>query len=299
MSPRTIIVTGAAGFLGSHTVEALLRQGHAVRGLDLPQARWQDYLGTVLGHPALTSDRRDLLDVPADDPVFAGADAVIHCAGLADHAPSMTDPELYMRVNVLGTVRILEAARAHAIGRVVNLSSAAVYGIASAPTAESHPINPLNPYALTKWMGEEACEAWSRLYGVSTVSFRVFNCYGPRAQTGGILVALMGRRRAGLPLMLTGTGDQQRDFVFATDAAEALALGALTPGAAGAYNLGSGRPETIRRVAELMGGPIEYGPARTNELPIILADISRARRDLGWEPTTGLEDGIARLLAGG
>lgn len=298
MSQPVSIVTGAAGFLGSYVVEALLARGHRVRALDLPGAKWLPHLGAVLDHPALITDQRDVLDIPVEDPIFADAGAIIHCAGLADHALSMGAPEFYMRVNVMGTVRILEAARYHRIGRVVNLSSAAVYGIASAPTPESHSINPLNPYALTKWVGEETCEAWSRLYGLSTVSFRIFNCYGPRAQTGGILVALMARRRAGQSLMLTGTGDQQRDFVFASDAAEALVLGALVPQAAGAYNLGSGRPETIRRVAELMGGPIEFAPARPNELPIILADISRARRELGWEPKVSLDDGIARLLAG-
>ncbi|KIL97785.1 UDP-glucose 4-epimerase [Paramagnetospirillum magnetotacticum MS-1] len=295
MNPSVALVTGAAGFLGSHTIEALLAQGHRVRGLDLPGARFEDSLGALLDHPGLSLDKRDLLDIPADDPIFAGVDVIYHCAGIADHVPSLQVPERYMQANVMAVVRVLEAARHHKVRKVINASSAAVYGIAAAPTAEDHPINPVNPYGLTKWMAEEACAHWSKVFGVATLSFRIFNCYGPRATASGPIGFFLKKAAAGEALTVTGDGTQERDFIHVSDVVAAFLAGAASEKSSAAYNLGSGRPETVNRLAELVGGAITYIPARPGEPKVILADTTRIRAELGWEPKVSLAAGIAAL----
>lgn len=295
MNSSVSLVTGAAGFLGSHVVEALVERGHRVRALDLPGAPWGANLGPLLDGGKVKADRRDLLDITAADPIFAGVSGIVHCAGLADYAPSMADPEPYTRVNVGGMVRVLEAARHHGISRVVNASSAAVYGAAASPVHEGQLLAPTNPYALSKVMAEEACSAWTRFYGLSTASLRIFICYGPRAANGGIVVALMNRKRAGQPFGLTGDGGQLRDFVYAADVAEALVMGLDRPDLTGAFNVG-GAPRSIRDLAELMNGTIEFLPARPGDADSF-ADATRIRRELGWEPKVSLEEGVRRLLA--
>lgn len=295
MSQATSLVTGAAGFLGSHTVEALLARGDQVRTLDLPDARFEAGLGVLLDHPALTLDRRDLLSIDAADPVFEGVGAIYHCAGIADHVPSMQVPERYMQANVMALVRVLEAARHHKVGTVINASSAAVYGIAQAPTAEDHPIAPVNPYGLTKWMAEEACVHWSKVFGVATISFRIFNCYGPRATASGPVGFFLKKAAAGEALTVTGDGTQERDFIHVTDVVSAFLAGAASDRSGTAYNLGSGTPETVNRLAELVGGAITYIASRPGEPKVILADTTRIRTELGWEPRITLADGIHQL----
>ncbi len=295
MSQRTSLVTGAAGFLGSHTIEALLARGDVVRGLDLPGASFQAGLGQLLSHPKLTLDKRDVLSIAADDPVFAGVDTIYHCAGIADHVPSMQVPERYMQANVMAVVRVLEAARHHKIAKVINASSAAVYGIATAPTAEDHPIAPVNPYGLTKWMAEEACAHWSKVFGVATISFRIFNCYGPRATASGPVGFFLKKAAAGEAITVTGDGTQERDFIHVADVVSAFLAGAASDRSGVAYNLGSGRPETINHLAELVGGPIQYVAPRPGEPKVILADTTRIRAELGWEPRITLADGIHQL----
>jgi UDP-glucose 4-epimerase len=299
VSQRISLVTGAGGFLGSHTVAALLARGDRVRALDLPQARFETSLGDLLDHPALTLDRRDLLDIPADDAVFEGVDAIFHCAGIADHVPSMQFPERYMHANVMAVVRVLEAARQHKIATVINASSAAVYGIATAPTSEDHPINPVNPYGLTKWMAEEACAHWSKVFGVRAISFRIFNCYGARATASGPIGFFLKNAANGLPLTITGDGTQERDFIHVDDVVSAFLAGAASGVGGTAFNLGSGTPETINHLAELIGGTIQYIPPRPGEPRIILADTTRIRSELGWSPKVSLAEGIRRLKAAG
>ena len=299
MTQRSSLVTGAAGFLGSHTVEALLARGDRVRALDLPDARFEASLGALLGHPALTVDRRDLLSIAAADPVFQGVDAIYHCAGIADHVPSMQVPERYMQANVMALVRVLEAARHHEVRKVINASSAAVYGIAQAPTAEDHPINPVNPNGLTKWMAEEAFAHWSKVFDVATISFRIFNCYGPRATASGPVGFFLQKAAAGEPLTVTGDGTQERDFIHVADVVAAFLAGAASERGGTAYNLGSGTPETVNRLAELVGGTIQYIAPRPGEPKVILADTTRIRAELGWAPKVSLAEGIAALKAAG
>lgn len=296
MSQITSLVTGAAGFLGSHTVEALLARGHKVIALDLPGTAFATNLSAVLGSPALTTLTRDLMEIPADDSLFAGLDFIFHCAGIPDHIASMKTPEPYIQANVAAVVRVLEAARAHGVKKVVYPSSAAVYGTATPPTREDHPINPDNPYALTKWMGEEVCHHWSKVFGVGTVSFRIFNGYGPRSAVSGPVGFFLKRKKEGLPLTVTGDGTQTRDFIHVDDIVDALIAGALSDRSGEVYNLATGKPQSVLELARAVGGEISFIPPR-NEPPVILADVSKLKSELGWEPKVSLAEGIARMVA--
>lgn len=296
MSVRTAVVTGAAGFLGSHLVERLLENGYAVRALDLPTAPFDVNLKRVEQNARLRIEARNILDVSADDPIFSGVAALFHCAGIADHRASMSTPELYMNANFMAVVRVLEAARAHKIAKLIYPSSAAVYGTAAPPTREDHPINPGNPYGLSKWLGEEACQHWHKVFGVPSLSFRIFNCYGPRAYTSGPVGLFVQKRKNGEHLTLTGDGSAQRDFIHVSDVVDAMIAGAESNYAGEAYNLGTGVPETVLRLAKLVGGDIAFLPPRP-EPPVILADVSKIRSHLNWRPKVSLADGILTVLA--
>lgn len=294
MSQPVSLVTGAAGFLGSHVVEGLIAQGHRVHALDLPGARFAANLAAVQTHPALEIIERDLMSIPAEDSFFSGIDTIFHCAGNPDHIASMKQPEPFIQANVTTVVRVLEAARHHGMKKVIYPSSAAVYGTAVPPTREDHPINPDNPYALTKWMGEEACLHWSDFFKVPTLSFRVFNGYGPRS-AGGPVNFFIRRKRNGETLTVTGTGEQTRDFIYVSDVVDALIAGAQSDRSGEAYNLATGIPQSVLQLAQLVGGEIQHVEPRP-EPPVILADVSKIKTHLGWEPKVSLAEGVALML---
>jgi UDP-glucose 4-epimerase len=295
---RVAVVTGAAGYLGSHTTEGLLKRGYAVRAIDLPSGPFEANLGGSLGHSSLTVDRRDLMAIPADDRIFRGADYLFHCAGRADHTAAAAEPETFMRANVLAVAHALEAARVNGMKKFVYPSSAAVYGTAAWPTREDHPIAYGNLYGMTKWMGEVVVGNWHRFLGVPSLSFRVFNGYGPRmTPAGGVVGAFLKRLVERKPVVILGDGGAQRDFVYITDIVEAFVRGAESDRTGEIYNLASGKTRTVKELATLLGCAIEYGPPRAGEPPVICADVSKIRDHLGWEAKVGLEEGVAALLA--
>jgi len=189
----------------------------------------------------------------------------------------------------------LEAARHYGVKKVIYPSSAAVYGIAEAPTREDFPISPQNAYGMSKEMAEIAFRRWDTIYGVSSVCFRIFNGYGPRAAKSGVVGVFLEKKLKGEPIGILGDGGAERDFIYVSDIVDAFLLSTNTEGS-GLYNLGSGVTRTVKELATLIGGPIDYGPAREGEPPVILADISSVQRDLGWRPTVSLEQGITNVL---
>lgn len=296
-SSTTVLVTGAGGFLGTHTVERLLGEGCRVRAVDRDEKKIRDNLGAIANDPALAVEIDDLLTISPEDSLFSGVDYLFHCAGIADHAPSMREPELYMEGNVMAFVRVLEAARFHSMKRVVNPSSAAVYGTATWPTREDHPKNPVSPYGFTKWMAEMAGQHWNQVFGVPTVSFRIFNGYGSRAFRYGVVSIFLNKRLAGETVILSGDGNQKRDFIYITDIVDAFVRGAHRAADGAVYNLGSGRPRTLNDLVKAMGLSVEHGPSRPGEPEVICADISKITADLSWSPKVSLEQGVANLLA--
>ena len=295
------LVTGGAGFIGSHLCELLVAQGHEVLALDsLVSGRLQN-LKTIAGQPGMRFVQADICDSAAIAPYFEGVDWVFHLAGLADIVPSIEQPAQYFQTNVTGTLHVLEAARRCGAKRLVYAASSSSYGVPDVyPTPETYPIKPLYPYALTKHMGEELVLHWSRVYQMPAMSLRLFNVYGTRSRTSGAYGAVFGvflaQKLHGQPFTVVGDGRQTRDFTYVTDVARAF-LAAAESGLSGlALNVGSGDHYSVNRLVELLGGDVVHIPRRPGEPDCTFADISQIRRLLGWQAQVSLERGVQTLL---
>ena len=295
------LVTGGAGFIGSHLSGQLLTLGHEVVVVDdLSSGRLKN-LEAFKEHPALRFHRVDIRSLDQLKPCFAGIDWVFHLAGLADIVPSIEAPDLYFSTNVQGTFNVLECARAAKIKRLVYAASSSSYGIPETyPTAEDAPINPQYPYALTKYMGEELVLHWARTYKLPAMSLRLFNVYGPRSRTTGTYGAVFGvflaQKIHGKPFTVVGDGRQTRDFTYVTDVAEAFICAARSEVSGEAMNVGSGDHYSVNRLVELLGGEVVHIPKRPGEPDTTFADITRIRRQLGWRATVTFEEGVANML---
>jgi UDP-glucose 4-epimerase len=297
----TALVTGGAGFIGSHMVDRLLDEGYRVRVLDNLVGGRLDNLAHHQGNIRLSVDTRDVVDVPADDAIFAGVDHVFHFAGIGDIVPSIERPRDYMRANVQGTVSALEGARHNRARKFVYAASSSCYGICTqVPTTESAPIQTEYPYALSKYQGEQAVLHWGKVYNLPVISIRIFNAYGPRSKTTGAYGAVFGvflaQKLAGKPFTVVGDGTQTRDFVYAGDLAHAFLAAARSPHTNEIFNIGAGKPQSVNRLVELLQGPVVHVPKRPGEPDCTWADISKAQRLLGWSPQTSFEEGVATML---
>ena len=295
------IVTGGAGFIGSHMVDCLLAQGFRVRVVDNLVGGRESNLAHHAGDPALSFERLDIRALAPDAAMFADATYVFHFAGIGDIVPSIERPTEYMDINIQGTVRVLEAARAAKVAKLVYAASSSCYGLAATPTREDHSIEPQYPYALSKYQGEQAALHWHRVYGLPVNSIRIFNAYGTRVRTTGAYGAVFGvffkQKLAGKPFTVVGDGTQRRDFVYASDVAGAFLLAAETPMTGETWNLGAGSPQSVNRLVELIGGSVTYIPKRPGEPDVTWADIGKITRELGWQPQVPFEEGVGRMMA--
>jgi len=295
------IVTGGAGFIGSHLVNWLLADGHEVVVLDnFSSGCWQN-----LAHRQDTAHLQiieaDVADHATIRPTFDGVDWVFHMAALADIVPSIQRPLEYHHANVDGTVSVLEAARQAGVKRFVYAASSSCYGIPNVdPTPETATIRPQYPYALTKYLGEQTALHWCQVYGLPVVSIRLFNVYGPRSRTSGAYGAVFGvflaQKLAGQPFTVVGDGTQTRDFTFVTDVVNACVMAAESDLAGEVMNVGSGNTHSVNRLVELLGGEVIYIPKRPGEPDCTLADITKIRRLMGWEPQVSFEEGVRIML---
>lgn len=294
------VVTGGAGFIGSHLVDALVRRGHEVRVFDDLSGGHKSNIERQLAAGRATLTTGDIRNLDINNVVFEGADYVFHLAGIGDIVPSIERPTDYMDVNVQGSVRVLEAARAHRVKKVVYAASSSCYGLATTPTSEEHPINPQYPYALSKYLGEQTLFHWAKVYQLPVNSVRIFNAYGPRVRTTGAYGAVFGvflrQKLAGSPMTIVGDGTQRRDFVHVRDVAEAFCLAAETPISREVWNCGANDPKSVNELAQLIGGDVVYIPRRPGEPDCTWADTSKIRRDLGWLPTVDFREGVAEML---
>ena len=297
------VVTGGAGFIGSHLVERLLADGHEVVVLDDFSTGRAGNLESSAEDPRLRVHEVDVVDESKVGPLVQGADWLFHLAALADIVPSIQRPIDYHRSNVDGTVSVLEAARAAGVSRFVYAASSSCYGIPDLyPTPEDAELRPEYPYALTKAVGEQYVLHWAKVYGLPALSLRFFNVYGPRARTSGTYGAVFGvflaQKLAGRPFTVVGDGEQTRDFTFVTDVVDACVTAARSDRSGGVYNVGSGRATSVNRLVELLGdeGGVVNVPRRPGEPDCTLADITRIRADLAWEPQVTVDEGVARLL---
>lgn len=298
-----ILVTGGAGFIGSHTVEALLGAGHTVRVIDNLST------GNAANLPAdVELIVGDVCDLPVVQQAIAGCTAVIHLAALVSVPQSLTQPLQTYTVNTTGTAYLLDAARQANVRRVVLASTCAVYGNKSERITEATPVDPLVPYATSKLLAEQLMHMYARCYGIETVCLRYFNVYGLRQQFdspySGVIARWSAAVRAGQPCTVYGDGTQTRDFVAVRDVAQAnlLALTAPLPQALHVFNVASGRSISLNHLLETLGTilhrdiDVAYAPARAGEILHSSADTSRLRQ-MGWQPETTLAQALTELLA--
>jgi UDP-glucose 4-epimerase len=301
MATKLAVVTGAAGFIGSHAVDLLLERGYRVHGIDdLSHGRLAN-LAQHQNERRFVFENRDVRELRADDTLFRGASSVLHFAGIGDIVPSIDRPVDYMAVNVMGTVRSLEAARHAGVSKFVYAASSSCYGVANqVPTTEHAPICPEYPYALSKYVGEEAVFHWAKVYHLPVNSIRIFNAFGLRSRTtgayGAVFGVLLAQKLAGKPLTVVGDGTQRRDFVYVTDVARAFLAAAETERTGEVYNVGTGNPQSVNRLVELIGGPVVHVPKRPGEPDVTWADITKIRTQLGWGPLVPFAKGVGLML---
>jgi nucleoside-diphosphate-sugar epimerase len=300
------IVTGGAGFIGSHLTARLLADGHAVTVVDDFSSGKMENLQEYLDNPRLTVLRMSILDEGMKD-IFSGASAVFHVAAVPRVQYSIQYPELTSKANIEGTLRVLEAARQAGIRRVIYSSSSSVYGNQeSLPLTETMTPDPMSPYALQKLTAEYYCRLYHRLFGLQTVSLRYFNVYGPKQDPSGGYANLIPRSirlvKEGHPPVIFGDGSQTRDFTFVEDVVEANILASVSPDERAfgeAFNIGGGKNLSVNEVVASITGGSDIKPEYLP--PVIepkdtLADIGKASLILGWKPGVPFEEGIMRTI---
>jgi len=301
MSKPIVVVTGGAGFIGSHMVDTCVDRGYRVHVIDNLIGGRAANLAHHAGNPDVVFEERDIRSVMPGDTLFKDARYVVHFAGIGDIVPSIERPMEYMSTNVQGTVHVLEAARAAGVVKFVYAASSSCYGLAATPTREDHPITPKYPYALSKYQGEQAVFHWHEVYHLPVNSIRIFNAYGTRSRTSGAYGAVFGvflkQKLAGKPFTVVGDGSQRRDFLYVTDVAKGFLAAAETERVGRVYNLGAGNPQSVNRLVDLLGGEVVYIPKRPGEPDCTWADITRISEELGWHPEVSFEEGVGRILA--
>lgn len=307
-----ILVTGGAGFIGSHLSERLLSEGHQLTVADdlndfYPPAEKRDNLSLIRRKGEF---RFAELDIRNQERVFelvreARPEAIIHLAARAGVRPSLEHPFLYVQVNVGGTLTLLEAARRSGVPKFIFASSSSVYGAANRiPFRESDlELRPISPYAATKLAGEQLCYTYSRLYGIETVCLRFFTVYGPRQRPDLAIRKFAGRMLDGMPVPIYGTGEAARDYTYVDDTVTGIvaALRHSTP--FDVFNLGNSSPvrldELIEALERALGvkAKLDRQPEQPGDVPVTFADISKAREILGYEPSTPLWKGLGLMAA--
>lgn len=296
------IVTGGAGFIGSHMVDRLLAAGRRVRVIDNFSNGSPRNLAHHEGRHDLEVLNLDLADYPAVEGSFKGAERVFHLAALADIVPSIENPRAYFHSNVDGTFNALDQSVKYGVRRFIYAASSTCYGIPDHyPTPETAEPRPKYPYALTKFLGEQLVMHWAEVYKLPAVSLRMFNVYGPRARTSGTYGAVFGvflaQLLAGKPLTIVGDGTQTRDFTYVTDVVDAF-LTAAEAGVSGAvYNVGSGGTYSVNRLVELLGAKdIVHIPKRPGEPDCTWADTAKIERELNWRARVPFDRGVISML---
>lgn len=304
-----IIVTGGAGFIGSHLVDELLGAGYRVTVIDdLSVGRVSNLAVAFEKYP------ESLKFIEADiskfhlkwSAEFENVDTVFHLAARADIVPSIDNPKLYFDTNVGGTVNVLHAMRENGVDKIVYSASSSCYGIPSRyPTDENNQIDLQYPYAASKYLGEQTIKHFAEVYRLAATSLRLFNVYGPRARTSGTYGAVFGvflaQKLKGVPLTVVGDGTQTRDFTYVTDVVRAFRCASDFQADHSRrnfsfYNVGSGRTVSVNYLVELLDCESVTIPKRPGEPDCTFADITLIRDELGWEPSVDIEVGVLAML---
>ena len=281
--------------------ELLLDSGHEVVAVDNLSTGKAINISDILDSPKFKFVELDICNIKLLAEVFVGVDWVFHLAALAEIVPSIEDPESYFNANVVGTLNIAQLCVQNNVKKVLYAASSSCYGIPEKfPTDESSACDPKYPYALTKYLGEQIITHWNSVYGLPTISLRLFNVYGPRARTSGTYGAVFGvflaQKLAGVPFTIVGDGSQTRDFTFVTDVCEAFLAAAQSNLSGEIMNVGSGNTYPVNELVRLLDGPVVNIPKRPGEPDCTFANITKIKKNLNWMPVVNLEDGVKIML---
>jgi UDP-glucose 4-epimerase len=297
---KKILVTGGAGFIGSHLVEKLVKKKHKVTVIDNLSVGKFSNLKSVKNK--ILFIKKDIRNFNQIKKYFKNIDSVIHLAALADIVPSIDNPDNYYSSNVTGTYNVVKACKIFNVKRFIYAASSSCYGVPKKyPTNEDSKVNPIYPYALTKRLGEELALHFGKLYKINTTSLRFFNVYGPRARTSGTYGAafgvFLGQKLAGKPLTVVGNGKQTRDFTFISDVVDALVKVANSKKLNNEIlNVGSGKTVSINKIVSLLGGKRIKIPKRPGEPQITFADIKKIKNKIFWKPKVDIQKGVRIML---
>ena len=294
------IITGGAGFIGSHLVERLIKykSNKIIVIVNLSTGRIENI-----------SNFKNIKFVKCDlskknnswIKYFKNIDCVFHLAALADIVPSIEKPEKYFQSNVTATLNIIQACRKYKVKKLLYSASSSCYGITKhVPTNESHEISTQYPYALTKYLGEQICLHWGKVYKIKVISLRLFNVYGTRSRTSGTYGAMFGtfltQKLNKKPYTIVGDGSQSRDFTYVTDVVEAFLKASKSNISNEVFNVGSGKHVSVKKIAKYLGGETIHIPKRPGEPDITFADTTKIKRKLNWKPKIDIKMGIKELI---
>ena len=283
-----VLVTGGAGFIGSHLSRKLFESGHKVTVLDNLSNGRKENIADLFQQPGFTFNQVDIRDSEQLSDNFYGIDWVFHLAGLADIVPSIEQPKDYYETNVNGTFNVLQAAREAGVSRFIYAASSSCYGIPETyPTPESAKTKPQYPYALTKYMGEQLVMHWQQVYKMPSVCLRLFNVFGPNSRTTGAYGAVFGvflaQKINGKEFTVVGDGEQTRDFTYVSDVVKAFIKAAESNVKGEIFNVGSGGSYSINELVKLLGGEVKYISKRPGEPDCTFADTDKIKKQLGWQ----------------
>ena len=301
MKKKISVVTGGAGFLGSHITDYLINKGHKVYVIDNLSTGHKNNIKHHLKNKNFKLIKKDILNLNTNLTCLKNCDYVFHFAGLGDIVPSISHPEKYFKTNVYGTLKILEILRENKkLKKLVYAASSSCYGLAKVPTTEKDPIDPKYPYALTKYMGEELALHWNKIYKIPTNSIRIFNTYGPRVRTTGAYGSVIGvffkQKLKKKPLTVVGSGEQKRDYLHVKDLVSAFYDVAIKGKNGEIYNLGANKQVKIKKLVDIIGGNFINLPKRPGEPDCTWADIKKIKKDTNWKPKIVFKKGIKEML---
>jgi UDP-glucose 4-epimerase len=293
------IILGGAGFIGSHLADKLLKNKYKVKIIDNLSAGRIENIKHI--KKKIKFIKADISKKGKWQNEFKNVDYVFHLAALADIVPSIDNPQKYYEANVTGTLNVLQACKRFKIKKILYSASSSCYGIPKKyPTKEIEEINPIFPYAVTKYLGEQLIVYWSKIYNINFISLRLFNVYGPRSRTSGVYGAMFGvflaQKLSKKPFTMVGDGTQSRDFTYVSDVVEAFAKAARSKLINKIFNVGSGRTVQVKKIIEYLGGSYVKIPKRPGEPNVTYADISSIKKSLKWRPRVDIKQGIDIIL---